>query len=80
MKKIKVIRIIFINFIIFLILIFLFEIFFGYWFSKNNFGHIMRFERQKQILYETVHDLKNVNFFIKETFMDLEVMKLIQKI
>ena len=68
MKKIKVIRIIFINFIIFLTLIFLFEIFFGYWFSKNNFGHIMRFERQKQILYETVHDLKKRKFFYKRNF------------
>ena len=71
MKKRKIIKILFINCIIFFALIFIFEIFFGYWFKKNNFGYIMRFERQKQIYYETIHDEKNIDFFIKEIFMVL---------
>ena len=64
----KIIKILFINCIIFLSLIFIFEIFFGYWFSKNNFGYIMRFERQKQILYETIHDEKKRKFFYRRNF------------
>jgi len=68
MKKMKIIKILFINCIIFLSLIFIFEIFFGYWLSKNNFGYIMRFERQKQVLYETIHDEKKRRFFYKRNF------------
>ena len=68
MKKIKIIKILFINCIIFFSLIFIFEIFFGYWFKENNFGFIMRFERQKQILYETIHDEKKYRFFYKRNF------------
>ena len=68
MKKTKIAKIVFINCMIFLSLIFLFEIFFGYWFSKNNFGFIMRFERQKQIKYETIHDEKKRKFFYKRNF------------
>ena len=64
----KIVKIFFINCIIFLSLIFIFEIFFGYWFSKNNFGYIMRFERQKQIHYETIHDEKKRKFFYKRNF------------
>jgi len=80
MKKTKIIKILFINCIIFFSLISIFEIFFGYWFKENNFGFIMRFERQKQNYYETIHDEKNINFIIKEIFMVLEVKMLIQKI
>ena len=68
MKKKKILKIIFINFIIFLSLILIFEIFFGYWFKKNNFGFIMRHERQKQIYYETIHDEKKYKFFYKRNF------------
>ena len=68
MKKRKIIKILFTNCIIFFSLIFIFEIFFGYWFDKNNFGFIMRFERQKQILYETIHDEKKYRFFYKRNF------------
>ena len=68
MKKRKIIKILFINCIIFFSLIFIFEIFFGYWFKENNFGFIMRFERQKQIYYETIHDEKKYNFFYKRNF------------
>ena len=64
----KYIKIFYINCIILFFLIFLFEILFGYWFSKNNFGYIMRFERQKQTYYETIHDEKNRKFFYKRNF------------
>jgi len=68
MKKTKIIKIIFINFVIFFSLILIFEIFFGYWFTKNNFGFVMRLERQKQIYYETIHDEKKYKFFYKRNF------------
>ena len=68
MKKRKIIKILFINCIIFFSLIFIFEIFFGYWFKKNNFGFIMRFERQKQNYYETIHDEKKYRFYYKRNF------------
>ena len=68
MKKIKIIKILFINCIIFFSLISIFEIFFGYWFKENNFGFIMRFERQKQNYYETIHDEKKYSFFYKRNF------------
>ena len=68
MKKRKIIKILFINCIIFFSLIFIFEIFFGYWFKENNFGFIMRFERQKQNYYETIHDEKKYKFYYKRNF------------
>ena len=68
MKKTKIIKIVFINFVIFFSLILIFEFFFGYWFTKNNFGFVMRLERQKQILYETIHDEKKYKFFYKRNF------------
>ena len=68
MKKRKIIKILFINCIIFFSLIFIFEIFFGYWFKENNFGFIMRFERQKQNYYETIHDEKKYRFYYKRNF------------
>ena len=68
MKKRKIIKILFINCIIFFSLIFIFEIFFGYWFKKDNFGFIMRFERQKQNYYETIHDEKKYRFYYKRNF------------
>ena len=68
MKNKKIIKILFINCIIFFSLIFIFEIFFGYWFKKDNFGFIMRFERQKQNYYETIHDEKKYRFYYKRNF------------
>ena len=68
MKKTKITKILLINFIIFFSFILIFEIFFGYWFKKNNFGFIMRLERQKQIYYETIHDEKKYRFFYKRNF------------
>lgn len=40
-------KIIFYNFIIFFILIFLIELIFGYWLKKENFGHLMRDNRNQ---------------------------------
>ena len=68
MKIKKIIKIIYINCIIFFSLIFVFEIIFGYWFKKNNFGYFMRHERQKQIYYETIHDEKKYKFYYKRNF------------
>ena len=68
MKKIKIIKILFINCIIFFSLIFIFEIFFGYWFKKNNFGFLMRTERQKQVYYETIQDQNKYRFYYKRNF------------
>ena len=65
MKSIKIISY---NFIFFIILILIYEIFFGYWFSKNNFGIYMRKERKinwqtKVNFYGNEH-----NFFYKRNF------------
>jgi lysophospholipase L1-like esterase len=68
MKKRKIIKILFINCIIFFSLIFIFEIFFGYWFKKNNFGFLMRTERQKQVYYETIQDQNKYRFYYKRNF------------
>ena len=69
MEKRKIIKILFINFIIFFSLIFIFEVFFGYWFKENNFGFIMRFERQKQnFIMKQFTMKKNIGFFYKRNF------------
>jgi hypothetical protein len=68
MNKNKYIKTFYINFIILFSLIFTFEIFFGYWFKKNNFGFFMRHERQKQNYYETIHDEKAYKFYYKRNF------------
>ena len=68
MNKSKYIKIFYINLIILFSLILTFEIFFGYWFKKNNFGFFMRHERQKQNYYETIHDEKKYKFYYKRNF------------
>ena len=52
----KITKIILVNFSIFFIAILTFEIFFGYFFKENNFGYIMRSERQKDQIYEVIHN------------------------
>ena len=52
----KIIKLLSYNLFVFFILIFIFEIFFGYYFKKNNFGYIMRHERQKNQIYEVIHN------------------------
>ena len=68
MKKNKYIKIFFTNVFVLFFLIFIFEIFFGYWFKENNFGFLMRHERQKQNYYETIHDEKKYTFYYKRNF------------
>ena len=51
-----------------LIAILLFESIFGYWFKKNNFGYLMRSERQKKIYIETKHDKIKYKFYYKRNF------------
>jgi len=68
MNRNKYIKIFYINCIVLFSLIFIFEIFFGYWFKKNNFGFFMRHERQKQNYYETIHDEKKYKFYYKRNF------------
>lgn len=65
MKPIKIISY---NFIFFIILVLIYEIFFGYWFSENNFGIYMRKERR--INWETTANFygEKHNFFYKRNF------------
>jgi lysophospholipase L1-like esterase len=65
MKPIKLISY---NFIFFIILVLIFEVFFGYWFSENNFGIYMRKERR--INWQTKANFygKEYNFFYKRNF------------
>ena len=68
MNRKKYIKIFCINCIVLFSLVFIFEIIFGYWFKKNNFGFFMRHERQKQNYYETIHDEKKYKFYYKRNF------------
>jgi len=68
LKLKKIIKIIIFNFLIFFILIFLFEIIFGYYLKKNNFGFMMRSERQKNQVYEVIHNDKKYIYRYKRNF------------
>ena len=65
MKSIKIISY---NFIFFIILILIYEIFFGYWFSKNNFGIYMRKERKINWQTKVNFNGNEHNFFYKRNF------------
>ena len=52
-------KIIIYNFLILFILIIIFELLFGYFLKPNNFGYMMRSERQKDQIYEVIHNEKN---------------------
>lgn len=64
----KVIKILAYNLFFFLILIILMEIFFGYFFKKNNFGYMIRSERQKNQIYEVIHNGKKYRYSYKRNF------------
>ena len=64
----KISKIISINLKILALLIIIFEVFFGYYFRENNFGYIMRFERQKDQLYEVIHNGKKYIYNYKRNF------------
>ena len=56
------------NFFIFLFLIIIFDVVFGYWFKKENFGIYMRKERK--VNWQTTSSFygKEYNFFYKRNF------------
>jgi len=58
----SLIKLITINLITFFLLIILIELFFGYWFDKNNFGPYMREHRLKKILYKVNYNQKNYEY------------------
>ena len=64
----KILKVITVNFFIFILLVFIFEIFFGYYFKDNNFGYIMRSERQKDQIYEVIHNDRTYIYNYKRNF------------
>ena len=64
----KFLTLISINFLIIILVVIIFEIFFGYYFKNNNFGYIMRSERQKDQIYEVIHNEKKYIFNYKRNF------------
>tara|TARA_B110000971_G_C19947880_1_gene471892 strand:+ start:171 stop:1199 length:1029 start_codon:yes stop_codon:yes gene_type:complete len=54
-------------FFIFILIIF-FEVFFGYFLKNNNFGYIMRSERQKNQIYEVIHNNIKYRYKYKRNF------------
>ena len=67
------------NLFFFFISIILIELFFGYWFKKENFGIYMRKERKINWQTTSIFNGKKYNFFYKEIIGGLEVKNLIQK-
>ena len=61
-------KIVITNLLIFLILISLIEIFFGYWFDKNNFGILMRKHRMQTSVYEVKFGEKIYKHTYKRNF------------
>jgi len=64
----KFIKIFSINVLLILFFIFFVEIFFGYWFDKDNFGPYMREHRMKKNLYTIKIDEKTHNFTYKRNY------------
>ena len=64
----KSLKVFIFNLLIFLILISLLELFFGYWFKKENFGFYMRKERK--INWKTTSNFKDqkFEFFYKRNY------------
>ena len=61
-------KIVLFNIFIFILSIIIFESFFGYFFKKNNFGYIMRSERQKDQIYEVIHDGQKYRYNYKRNY------------
>ncbi len=57
-----------INFLILFLFILIFELVFGYFLKKNNFGYLMRSERQKNEIYEVIHNNQKYKFNYKRNF------------
>lgn len=64
----KILKLILVNLLIFIFFVIIFEIFFGYYFKNNNFGYIMRSERQKDQIYEVIHNDKKYIYNYKRNF------------
>ena len=65
-KKIKLVSI---NITFFFLLVILFELLFGYWFDKYNFGPYMREHRLKKIPYQMTYNEKEYNYtYIRNSF------------
>ena len=64
----KYFKLIFINLMVLIVFISIIEIFFGYWFSENNFGIYMRKERRINWITETNINDKNYKFSYKRNF------------
>ena len=64
----KNLRLILYNLIFFLLFLSLFELIFGHWFKKNNFGIHMRNERNKNWQTTSVFNDKEYNFYYKRNF------------
>ena len=56
------------NFIILIFIFSIFEMIFGYWFKKDNFGIHMRNERNKNWKTTSRFNDKEYNFFYKRNF------------
>jgi len=61
-------KIFFFNILFFFFIIVIFELFFGYFFKKNNFGYIMRSERQKDQIYEVIHNGQKYKYNYKRNY------------
>lgn len=64
----KILKILVGNFFTFILLVLIFESFFGYYFKDNNFGYIMRSERQKDQIYEVIHNDQKYIYNYKRNF------------
>ena len=64
----KILKIIFINFFVFICFLFLIEIFFGYWFDKDNLGPYMREHRMKKNSISVKFKDTNYNFIYKRNY------------
>ena len=74
----KLLKLLSINFLIFIISMILIEIFFGFWFSKNNFGIYMRKERKINWITDIKIRDQKYKFSYKMNFWVLEERNLIQ--
>ena len=68
-SKIKKIKLVSINITFFFLLVILFELIFGYWFDKYNFGPYMREHRLKKIPYQMTYNEKEYNYtYVRNSF------------
>ena len=64
----NLIKLILINFLIFIISIVLIEIFFGYWFDKDNLGPYVREHRLRKVNYELNLNDENIKFIYQRNY------------